>query len=575
MAKENPSQDELAEDKRVGTVAGGYRILSRVGSGTMGHVYQAEDVELGKRVALKVLHKHHQKEFAPRFLREGKTLALLSHPNIVQLVDMGQLDDGALFLATELVAGRSLRELMNEGAIEHRRAFRIVRQLLDALDAAHVLGVVHRDIKPENIMLADGDPPDFVKVLDFGVAKLLADTVAGLGEANLTSVGFSVFGSALYIAPESVTGQPIDARLDLYSVGAVLYEMLTGRPPFDHEDPAALLRMHAFDAPPSLQQGAPTRTFTPTIEQLVARALAKKPEERYRSAADMIAALDAAVASPGIHTGGPRLQEFVDQRPPVRPGLPEAGRQPARTLTVRVARKYRLVIAGAAVAVIAGVVIAFAAVRRSGATSPVRLDGDQLAVRAHELVAAGSHQAAVDLIEHELVGATKSEHGVSYLVLGHARFALGRRLEAVGAYERALHLVPELGTDQELRANLSKVLDGKDSLAVVVTLDLLSSLSPPAHDAIVAYASKGKLADGRHRSWMIAEREGIAQNIDRVESWALDLQQATSCEERKAIIAKLAATSDRRALAALKRARTVKCLEREAADAIARLEAAN
>src|SRR5262245_30459407 len=118
------STEISAEDKLIGAVTGGYRILSRIGSGTMGHVYEAEDVKNGKHVALKVLRKSHQKELTARFVREGKTLALLSHQNIVQLVDMGQLDDGALFLATELVPGGSLRDVMDRGPIEHRRALR-------------------------------------------------------------------------------------------------------------------------------------------------------------------------------------------------------------------------------------------------------------------------------------------------------------------------------------------------------------------------------------------------------------------------------------------------------------------
>jgi serine/threonine protein kinase len=561
---------DSADADLVGSLTSGYRVLARVGSGTMGHVYEAEDVERGTRVALKILHRQHQKEFAPRFLREGKTLALLSHAHIVQLVDMGQLDDGALYLATELVPGISLRELMNQGPIAPARALAIMRQVLDALDAAHALGVVHRDIKPENIMLANDDGrQDLVKVLDFGVAKLLADTVAGLGEANLTSVGFSIFGSALYIAPESVTGQKIDARLDLYSVGAVLYEMLTGRPPFDHEDPAVLLRMQAFDPPPSLKHGAPALSFTPALEELVSRALAKQPDQRFASAADMIAALDAVVDT----LQPARIAPTVDQQAPAaeskRAGEPRQER--IHTEVVRLSRRHKRLLAVAA-AVIVLAVTAFVSMRSDRAATASSARGDALAARARELVTAGKHREAMALLEPELTGPAKSEQASSFIVLGHARFALGRRLDALAAYERALRLAPQLGADKEMRTNLARTLEGTDSLATVLALDLLAARSPPDVDSIVTYAARGKLVDGRHRAVMLAEREGIGDRIDRIESWTLDLQQASTCEERKEAIERLADKGDRRALAALKRARAIKCVERQATDAIARIE---
>jgi tetratricopeptide (TPR) repeat protein len=563
---------DTTPERLIGTVTGGYRVLSRIGSGAMGHVYEAEDVDTGKRVALKVLHRSHQKELAARFLREGKTLALLSHPNIVQLADMGQLDDGALFLATELIPSGSLRALMDKGPLDQRRALSIIRQLLDALTAAHELGVVHRDIKPENVMISDRD---VVKVLDFGVAKLLADTVAGLGEANLTSIGFSIFGSALYIAPESVTGQPVDARIDLYSAGAMLFEMLTGRPPFNDEDPAVILRQHAFEAPPSLQQVAPAMTFDPAIETLVARALAKQPDDRYPSAANMIAAVDSALSVLDQQASAEQVRARTSAavRASSAPAdIAVATHQRARTHVVRLSRRKQLAIgAGAAVmiAVVAGVVFAGRGTSRSAA--PAAAAG--LANRANDLVGAGRHRDAVQLLERELAGTATAEQSLAYLALGHARFSLGERRQALAAYERALRASSPASSDAQLRANLMKTLEGKDQLASVLAIDLLAALAPPELDAIVAYASSGKLVDARHRAVMVAERDGAGEKVDRVGSWIIDLQQSSVCDERKRTIDLLARAGDRRALAPLKRLRAVKCLEPEVIDALARIDA--
>ena len=556
------STDETSDERLIGTVTAGYRVLSRIGSGTMGHVYEAEDVNSGRHVALKVLHRNHQKDLAARFLREGKTLALLSHPNIVQLVDMGQLDDGALFLATELIGGDSLRVVMDRGPLEPRRALVMVRQLLDALDAAHGLGVVHRDIKPENVMIADGDA---IKVLDFGVAKLLADTVAGLGEANLTSVGFSIFGSALYIAPESVTGQPVDARIDIYSTGAMLFEMLTGRPVFDDEDPTVVLRHHAFDPPPTLHQVAPTRTFAPEIEALVARTLAKLPDARYRSAADMIAAVDGALRA--LEPAAGKRAMIAEPRVAATPAAADARR--ARTEVVRVSSRRKIAIVAASVSIATLAMIVAVGAGSGGGSEASK--SDNLATRAGALRAAGKHHDAVVLIEPALAELPEADQGSAYLALGHSRFALGRVRQALGAYERALRARPALGDDKELRANLESVLQGKDVVASIVALDLLASLIPPAHEAIVTYASEGKLEHARHRALMIAERDGLGDKVDRVPSWLLDLQQSSSCDERKATIELLARSADQRAVVVLRRMRSIKCIQREATEAIARI----
>jgi hypothetical protein len=218
-------------------------------------------------------------------------------------------------------------------------------------------------------------------------------------------------------------------------------------------------------------------------------------------------------------------------------------------------------------------VVIVLAIALVGSDDPAPPRGQKLAKQGQELLNAGSAKHAAELIESELVGAAQAGDGAAYMVLGHARFAMKRYLEALTAYERALTLSPKLASDSVLRANTAKVLETKDSVAAVVALEVLASrVQPPAHDAVVSYASTGKLPDARRRAFAIAEREGLADKIDKVESWSLDLANAGTCEDRRALIAKLASTKDKRALPALKRAKLYKCAEKDATDAIAALE---
>lgn len=204
---------------------------------------------------------------------------------------------------------------------------------------------------------------------------------------------------------------------------------------------------------------------------------------------------------------------------------------------------------------------------------PAKSSGTKLAEQGAELLNGGKVKAAAELLESELVGKPTADHANAYLVLGHARFAMKRNLEALTAYERALTLSPKLASDAVLRANATKILETKDTVAGVVAIELLASrVTPPAHDVVINYASSGKHAEVRRRAFAIAEREGIADKVDRVTSWSLDLQAAGTCEDRRALIAKLASTGDRRALPALKRAKLYKCAERDAAEAMAQIE---
>lgn len=268
----------------------------------MGAVYEAEHVPSGRLVALKMLLPDlpNAEEVAERFVREAKAASLLDHPNIVEVVDLIP-DNDTLYLAMELIRGQSVAGLLESGALKPRRALVITRQVLDGLSHAHHAGLIHRDLKPENLMVTTlgeaGREYERVKILDFGVVKLVGEAAVSVGGDKLTRTGI-VFGTPAYIAPEQALGQLVDHRADLYSVGVVLFEMLTGRTPFRSPDRVTLMRMQVSAPIPSLASVAPGRAWwTPRLEHLVRRSLAKQREQRFFDAAEMMTALDAAFLS--------------------------------------------------------------------------------------------------------------------------------------------------------------------------------------------------------------------------------------------------------------------------------------
>jgi eukaryotic-like serine/threonine-protein kinase len=279
-------------------IAKRYRVGALLGRGGMGEVYVAEHLQTGQALALKTLLPglRNTKDVVRRFKREAKAASVLDHPNLVEVLDLGVLPSGGLYMVMELVEGPTVAALLYQGAIQAARTLAIVRQVLDGLVHAHGRGMIHRDLKPDNLMLLDVDGHELVKVLDFGLVKIVDAALAGVSDEKLTRTG-SVFGTPAYMAPEQAVGGKVDARTDLYAMGIVLFEMLTGRVPFDSPDAMQLLRMHVKEPAPTLASVAPDVPWPPALEALVARALAKSPGDRFASAADMMAALDGVAAA--------------------------------------------------------------------------------------------------------------------------------------------------------------------------------------------------------------------------------------------------------------------------------------
>ena len=302
--------EQLSETARklLGTVvAGRYKVSRLLGEGGMGAVFLVEHNVIRKRMALKVLNTalSTNPEMVARFEREGLAAAHIDHPNVVAATDSGRTDDGSLFLVLEYLDGTSLRDVLAFGAFPAPRALHIVRQITSALIRAHSLGIVHRDLKPENVMLvAREDEGDVVKILDFGLAKLSVEALLPPGTTipgneALTKYG-AIFGTPVYMAPEQAAGADVDQRSDLYALGILIYELLTGQVPFDAEDPGSILRMHLVAKVPPMHTRALGRKIPASLETLVQKLLEKQPDRRYDSARSLLDAVDAIIAAEGL-----------------------------------------------------------------------------------------------------------------------------------------------------------------------------------------------------------------------------------------------------------------------------------
>ncbi|HEY2744858.1 MAG TPA: serine/threonine-protein kinase, partial [Polyangia bacterium] len=306
------------------TLADRFEILERIGEGGTGVVYRAKQLSVDRTIAIKVLGAHVSTDpsWVKRFHNEARAASRLDHPNTVRLIDFGQTKEGLLFIAMEFLSGRSLRtEIERVGRLPPNRVLRIMSQMCASLSEAHNQGIIHRDIKPDNVYLVDmKGAGDYVKVLDFSVAKLDAP------DAQVTRAGV-VFGTPQYMSPEQGRGVPLDARSDIYAVGVVAYEMLTGKPPFDAKIPTEVVMMHLRDKP------APLTGLPPQLTAIVMKALAKDAGQRQQSAEALDNECQQCLAELfPRQTPGPGSVPIVAPQPPRVVAAPPSGVAAQKTM---------------------------------------------------------------------------------------------------------------------------------------------------------------------------------------------------------------------------------------------------
>jgi serine/threonine protein kinase len=341
-------------------LGGQYQIVEKIGTGGMGSVYKASQPAMNRMVAIKILHPKlaGRKDLTSRFRREARAMSQLTHPNTVKVFMYGELEeDGSLYIVMELLEGRNLNQTVRkEGAMAPERAIPVLIQVCGALQEAHDLGIVHRDLKPENIFLSrQGGLLDFPKVLDFGLAKVTERQMQP-GSLILTQEGM-VFGTPEFMSPEQAQGKTLDARSDIYSLAVILYEVLTAKLPFSARTPMEYIQKHVMEPIIPLGQRVPELKFAKGLEQVLEKALAKRPEDRFQTAAAFADALRPF--------GGPAAQSVASIRSPGSPSsavddavgsLPSTSRGPGAGLLVGVA----------ALCLVVGVVLAIVVMRVLG-----------------------------------------------------------------------------------------------------------------------------------------------------------------------------------------------------------------
>lgn len=567
------------------TVADRYLVKSLLGEGGMGAVFLAEHVMMKKPVALKILHGElsSNQEIVARFQREARAAAAINHPNICAATDFGRLDDGAFFLVMEFLDGRTLDSVLRaRQRLQPARAIHIVDQILSVLELAHSKGIVHRDLKPENVMLVDWDgQDDVVKVMDFGIASMrLGDEDE---DTRLTRAGVA-YGTPTYMSPEQVAGQQdIDGRADLYTLGAMFFEMLTGQPPFDGKSITALMSQHLTKAPPSLSEMPAVPTFAPELEAIVKKMLEKEREDRFQDAASLRHALEQLPEQLTSNAPNNNLALATAPTSAMESTLKihERRTPPAPTLLVEAKERFDAMpqhfqFAALGIPILFGLIAvgAILAIGLAATDEPLPEDPtERAAVKSAELtkdlaeerdafissidgmrpalekMAAGDHTEARGMLEKMSSGLENNPHFHYYM--GLAQDADKKHGAALESFEKTISLEPRYNQDEKIAEIVIEAFDRKktrDKASAMLDGDLLEAATPKL----------AKLAsdDGNKKT-----REAAIQLLKEKKRWeslapwrqhTIEFKNTTGCANRREIIVKLEKDEDPRALDVLR-----------------------
>jgi tRNA A-37 threonylcarbamoyl transferase component Bud32/tetratricopeptide (TPR) repeat protein len=518
-----------------------YRVLDQLGSGGMGTVYRVEHTLMAKEMAMKLLRPELSviPQIVERFEREARSASKLDNGHIVRVIDFGRAPSGALYLVMELLDGEALSARISRGPISVDEALGLVDQILDALEHAHANGVVHRDLKPDNIMLVPRDGRTVLKILDFGLAKMTGpEDERG---ATLTQAGM-VFGTPRYMAPEQAAAEPVDVRTDLYSVGVILFELLTGRPPFTSTNAVELLTAHLTQQPPTLEVPAADPVTLDKLRKIVTRSMAKHKLERFQTATELRDALAACwdpAQPPVTHSRAPRGVSTPrgGVAAPVESPAPDA---PRRSVPLAAALALAAVVA-------VGAMILWGS--EGDVSEPTMLE------RAERALATGDLPAARAILGQ--LAAKDADAPRTNLLVGHLDFAQGDLDSAVTAYKKALEKDGDVASDPVLAANAKKILEKNQKAGGTLITALALHATSGGAPLLAELAESAPVQRMRSHAFQALERLGETHRLELFEylSGELDRVRAESCKTRKWYIDRLVALDDPRALPILKRER--------------------
>ncbi len=575
--REDGAQDsgEHANELVGQTVAQRYKIERMLGRGGMGAVYLAEHTELHKQVALKVLHRYMStnEEVVARFEREAVAAGRLAHPSIVAATDFGRLEDGSFYLALEYVDGVSLADqLKDTGPFEERRAVSIAYQICDALCTAHAAGIVHRDLKPDNVLLVNvEDGNELVKVVDFGIAKvsLEEDEQEGLTRAGL------VFGTPEYMSPEQAMGHTVDARSDLYGIGMLLYEMLSGRSPFRAQEVTEMLAKQITEQPPALPEH-----IAPRLRDLVMWLLRKDPEERPDDAASLSEALAGLASELNYSLPPPRTSPRTrpeGNRKPSTPSIPKADgdddwKPRARPRKMR--GKIPLWLPLLALSVGVGLGVGAMLMNQEAVPSVTQREERELVDSEEQLLleaGGGDRDAIFELRKLATVEQKKLDESANrgkdtsplatseqvskqanrYFTLGRGYSIIKHHTAAIEMYREAVRLDPHLSDEPELLLDVRQAIAARDAVddGLDFALNALGSHGADIiYDVYLDYRGKAGMTPVVARAMKIARSEELLEHATPALRVALRLQQAKFCGEYRDVIPDAVKYADDRSL---------------------------